>query len=231
LFERPRDGLEFAVAAEKAGQLNREMVGGRIERPGRKAVGQVGRQQLKQPLGFPQAGEPVLAEVSQRSIRGQAVADQPGGDLREQHLVAARRRHDAGCTVHRRSVVVTRAFLAGTTVQTHAHPKRPWERPGLSCHGALSVERGPQGVGRPGEDGVQPVAGHLDDPAAAVKHGVTQDRIGPRQRRVHRPRVLLPEGRLSMPTHSWRPLTTRDASRLPCHFSSTPTSCIGASIL
>ena len=61
------------LAADEAGQLERQVVGARVERPERREVGrQVRREQLEDPLRADEVLQPVLAQVAQRDPGGKA---------------------------------------------------------------------------------------------------------------------------------------------------------------
>ena len=62
----------------------------------------------------------MLAEVDDRGVVGQRVADQLLRRVGQHDLAAVRGRGDARAAVHRRSVVVAVAVLGGPRMESHA---------------------------------------------------------------------------------------------------------------
>ncbi len=151
--------------------------------------------ELKDMLRTDQVLEAVLAQVAQRGLGRQLIADQVGGGCGQEGLTSVSHGHQARSPVQRRTVVVAAALLGLAGVKSHPDPKamRVDLLPAGFDNGLLRLQRSANAGLSRFEDGVKPISGGLDDAAAIVLDGAAQQLIVARQSRLHLPGEFLPE--------------------------------------
>jgi len=138
---------DLVVPSHEAGQLDREIVGGRLERAqGREVIAEPLDPQLEQVLGAGQVLETMAPHIHQGEAGREPVLDQCHGRLRQQDLVpVGGARHPGGSVdVEAEIVVADQGGLPG--MHAHSNPHARSLRPGVR------VDR-PLGTGRPGAGG------------------------------------------------------------------------------
>ena len=160
--------LQLAGAADEPRHTGRERDREREARrrvgfaPGERdhiaGVGQAGRAHLMHLLGAPEAAQLHPAEVTQRDAGRQAVGDQPGGGLRDEHLAAPTERPQARGSAQRGAEVIAVLDLRFAGVEAGAHPQLDALRPPFRRDGLLERKCGFDGVGRTGESRQRAVA-------------------------------------------------------------------------
>ena len=123
----------------------------------------------------------------------QRIGDRVDQCLRQQHLAAMRRAHDARGAIHRWTEVVVVAVLDGADVQAAAHLQA--DALGSRRVGERLQEREcrDERVGRRVEHGEEPVAEHLDDRAAMALDRAARERVMALQRARHAIRLCFPQ--------------------------------------
>jgi hypothetical protein len=190
----PVDLLQIRVAADEGGGLGGQVVVTAVEGGQRReAVGEVGVDQLEQPLGTAQVLEAVGAEVAQVGSFREPVGGQGGRRRRQQHLAAMADGHDPCGAVDCRAEVVAGAGRGLAGVQPHPHPQRPGRSPRLGRQVLLRGETGACCGRCRGKDGHDPVAGRLDHLPTRGGHGGLQDLVVALQGGLHGLREPLPQ--------------------------------------
>ena len=193
-LERLPRFVELVLAPDERRRLNRQVVGRAFQRAQRREVApQRWMEDLVEPFGTRQVAQADEAEVAQRDVLGQPSAHQVDHRLREQHLAAVCRAHDARGAVDRGPEVVVVASLRGANVD--ATPRL--QRARVACRRlgepAEERERRIDRVARIPEHCAHPVARHLDDRAAARLDGAPRQRVVPSQRHLHARGLAFPE--------------------------------------
>ena len=147
----------------------------------------------------------MLTQVEKLEPIGQVLAQQLTGHVRQHDLTAVRHCHDPRGPVDRRAVIVTVAQLRSSGVDSHPHLQRTRLRPLLAREDALRGRRRADRVVSGREHGVEPVAGRLHDVPVTPPDGLAENLVVARERRLHGPRVLLPQTR--------RPVEIREEKR------------------
>src|SRR5205814_9786321 len=136
------DALELVAAADERRDLAREIAEELVERTQLgELTPQTGRGHLKDTYRSRQITEPVLTQVDQIELGRQIVAYDLFGRVRDDDLAGVRGGHQSRGTVQRRAVVVARAVLGFSSVQTHAHPERAGLGPRLHAERTLPPDR------------------------------------------------------------------------------------------
>ncbi len=132
-------------------------------------------------------------EVEQGEVARQAISHEIDRRLRQQNLPAVRRIHDAGCTVDGAAVKVLLRLLHHAHVDAAARTQRDTGGVDGIRQRQLQLDRRTQRRERIWKCRVDPVARHLDDAPAVLRHRRVCERIVPRERRTHPLGVLLPQ--------------------------------------
>ncbi len=192
--EESADLGELALAPDERGDLERQVVRRGLQRAQRREVpAQLRMHELVDALRIGEAAQAHGADVAQRDAVRQAVADELGRRLRDQHLPAVGGGHDPRGAVDRRAVPVVVAVLRGADVQAAAHLQRDAVLVPEAGERALQRDRRLERVDRIGEDRVDAVAGRLHDRAAMALDGGARERVVLGQRRRHPLRLRLPQ--------------------------------------
>jgi hypothetical protein len=185
---------QLRVPPDEGRGLGRQVVGTAVDRGQRReAVGEVGVDQLHQPLGTTQVLEAMYAQVAEPGPVRKLIGGQLDRGRRQQHLAAVADRHDPRRAVDDRAEVVVGPCRRLPGVQPHPHPERSGGAPRLGGQVALGDKAGVGGRGGGGEDGHHPVAGRLDHLAVRAGDGGPQDAVVALEGGLHGLRELLPE--------------------------------------
>ena len=123
--QQPRDLGHVAVAPNERGDFLRQVArDGRERAQHGKFAPQLGMHELVQVLRRGDVAQPHGPEVVQRALAREARADQIGDDVRQQHLSAVTRGHDALRAIHRGAEEIAIAMLDHTGVQSAANVQR-----------------------------------------------------------------------------------------------------------
>ena len=188
--------VQLLLAADEAGELEREIVRAGVERLERWELGgEIVAVELEDALRPGQVAQAMLAEVDERHAVRQVVRDERRRRLGEQGLAADGDPTDPCAAVDGRAVVVVVAQLGLAGVEADADLDRARRRPGLGGEGALDREGGGHGAGRGGEDGETAVtfATGADVLAVVLANGVLEEEIVAGKGRAHRLRERFPE--------------------------------------
>jgi hypothetical protein len=190
--ERP-DRLDLAVPAEQRVRLGGQVVAGEVERLERRE----GRLQprpgeLPDRLGIQEVAQAVGAQIDQRVVGRQPLADDQSGRLREEHLAAEPSREEPGEPVEAGRQVVPGAGNGLADVDGHPDLDRPEVAPRLGGDEALALSRCRDGSGDGRKGALDRVADRLEEDAALGLDGASEQPEVALDRGVHPRGVALP---------------------------------------
>jgi hypothetical protein len=162
--------LNFAGATHKIRALDGKIVQKGGERANGREVGrQVRVNDLADGLGTDEVAEAVLAEVSQSDAFGKIVTHEFGRRRRYKNLPSVGGRHEAMAPIERRAKEVALSFPGFSRVDGHPDADGTGLMPGLPVEGALSANRGRNGVRGALKDREERISGLLEDSSARRK--------------------------------------------------------------
>ena len=168
LAQRGDRPVDLTLAADERTHLQRQVPRERIHRRQRRELRPPtpGAHTWNTRSARDKITQSVLTQIDEVHALGQHVTREIRRRLRTHHLPAVRDTHQPRRTVQRRTEVVTIAQRRRTRVQTHPHPQRLRQRPGLTVEGPLRGDRGDHPGVRGPERGVEPVTRGLHHIAA-----------------------------------------------------------------
>ena len=183
----------LALPADKAGELDGEIIRDAFERAERgKLGGQIGGEELVEMLGAGEVAEAVFAEMAELHAVREEVANELLGGEREQDLAAVRGGEDAGDAIEGLAEIVAIALLGGAGVQGHADFQFLDLLPGGGVQSALGLEGAGEPVLRGIEGDAKGVADGLENMAAAGFEGGAQQSVVLREGAAHGLGLALP---------------------------------------
>jgi hypothetical protein len=189
--EQALDFGHLALAAHKAGELDRQVVGiGCQGADGRKIEPQAGAVQLEDVLDAGNVAQPVLAQVDQLRF---ALPEQGSSGGRQEDLPAVGGGHQPRGAVDGRPVIIAVAQLGLAGMERHTGAEGARVSPGLGLQPLLRGDGRLGGRRGRGKGGVQSIARLLDHGPAVGIDGLPEQGIMPRQGRRHGPGMRFPE--------------------------------------
>jgi hypothetical protein len=197
--EQLERGRELALAPDEGRQLRREIVRRAVQRAQRgKVAAQARMRHLVDALRRRQAAQLYRSQIPQRDAGRQAIANERGDRLRDQHLTAVRDAHEPRGAVDLRTEEIAVAALVDAGVDSASHGQRQIALASALLERLLQIRCGADRVQGIHEVRVNAIARGLHDGAAIACDDVTRQRIVTRERRAHALGVLLPEARASL---------------------------------